>query len=343
MREVRPRDSTNPVPQFSSFLLLLPQSLTLLFSPRLPLSLAWLGLGMNAEAMTYAERKAMGFGTVQERLGKDSQGNFYDCCLTLAPAVDPVCTPSGFLYSKQAILENLLQQKKENKRKLRVWEEEQRARSDSKLERSLEEEEARKEAFFRVNHEGAAARSSAPDLATAREAPATTSRDAPTRDEREKAADLRAFWLPSKTPEAEKRAEKPSMACRCPATGKKLKLKDLVPVSFARDPDDPKRYIDPLLKDQLTNRDALVVIKATGAVMKKKTYETLVKPDGVYEGSKVSPKDVFDLQKGGTGFAAHDRTSQSKKHFAVGIGSGLADVRGQSGSSVSRFGLKFNN
>ena len=98
-----------------------------------------------------------------------------------------------------------------------------------------------------------------------------------------------------------------------------------------------------VLRDQLTNKDTLVVIKPTGTVMKKKTYETLVKPDGTYEGVKVTPKDVLEIQKGGTGFAAHDRNAHSKKHFLVGIGSGLADIRGQSGSSVSRFGLKFNN
>ena len=69
---------------------------------------------MGSEALTYHERKALGFGTVKERLGKvgplessgrlavlsveaadsvirphlqDSQGNYYDCCLTLQPAV----------------------------------------------------------------------------------------------------------------------------------------------------------------------------------------------------------------------------------------------------------------
>ena len=57
----------------------------------------------------------------------------------------------------------------------------------------------------------------------------------------------------------------------------------------------------------------------------------------------MSPKDVLDLQKGGTGFAAHDRQAQSKKHFAVGMGSGMADIRGQNASVTSRFGLRFSN
>lgn len=53
---------------------------------------------------------------------QDSLGNFNDCCLTLQPVKDPVITPAGFLFSKEAILENLLQQKKTIKRKVAAYE-----------------------------------------------------------------------------------------------------------------------------------------------------------------------------------------------------------------------------
>ena len=36
-----------------------------------------------------------------------------------------MCTPSGYLFSREAILENLLDQKKANKRKLAAWEAQQ--------------------------------------------------------------------------------------------------------------------------------------------------------------------------------------------------------------------------
>jgi hypothetical protein len=61
---------------------------------------------------------------------QDSQGNFDDCCLTLQPAVNPVVTPDGFLFSREAILENLLQQKKTIKRKLAEWEADNKAEAD---------------------------------------------------------------------------------------------------------------------------------------------------------------------------------------------------------------------
>lgn len=38
---------------------------------------------------------------------------------------DPVCTPEGVLYSREAILQSLLQQKKANKRKFAAWQSEQ--------------------------------------------------------------------------------------------------------------------------------------------------------------------------------------------------------------------------
>jgi nitric oxide synthase-interacting protein len=39
-------------------------------------------------------------------------------------------TPDGFLFSREAILENLLQQKKALKRKLAEWEAEQKAEAE---------------------------------------------------------------------------------------------------------------------------------------------------------------------------------------------------------------------
>ena len=41
------------------------------------------------------------------------------------PAQEPMCTPQGMLFSREAILENLLAQKKANKRKLATWEAQQ--------------------------------------------------------------------------------------------------------------------------------------------------------------------------------------------------------------------------
>ena len=77
--------------------------------------------------------------------------------------------------------------------------------------------------------------------------------------------EMRAFWLPSKTPEAQRLLEKPDMNTYCPATGKKLRLKDLIPIRFERCAEEEDGFAkDPVTKDTFTNANRLVVIKGTG-------------------------------------------------------------------------------
>ncbi len=79
--------------------------------------------------------------------------------------------------------------------------------------------------------------------------------------------EMKAFWLPSKTPEARQALEKPSSDTLCPATGKKLKLKDLITVNFTRVPEGEEGYaMDPVTKDTLSNANKLAVLKPTGSV-----------------------------------------------------------------------------
>lgn len=74
------------------------------------------------------------------------------------------------------------------------------------------------------------------------------------------------------------------------------------------------------------------------------TYTRCVKPDGHYEGKRIKEKDVVELQRGGTGFSAHDKErTQATKYWALGPGSGLADLRGQHSGPRSVGGLVFNN
>ena len=61
--------------------------------------------------------------------------------------------------------------------------------------------------------------------------------------------------------------EKPSGDPLCPATGKKLKLKDLITVNFTRVPEGEEGggfAMDPVTKDTLSNANKLAVLKPTG-------------------------------------------------------------------------------
>lgn len=80
--------------------------------------------------------------------------------------------------------------------------------------------------------------------------------------------EMKAFWVPSKTPEAKALVEQPDMQTRCPASGKPLRFKDLIPVNFTKPPRDDGNAtyaVDPVSNDGLTNSQRLVLLKPTGA------------------------------------------------------------------------------
>uniref|UniRef100_A0A8D0Q3F7 Nitric oxide synthase-interacting protein n=1 Tax=Sus scrofa TaxID=9823 RepID=A0A8D0Q3F7_PIG len=72
---------------------------------------------------TYHEKKkdtaASGYGTQNIRLSRDAVKDFDCCCLSLQPCHDPVVTPDGYLYEREAILEYILHQKKEIARQMK--------------------------------------------------------------------------------------------------------------------------------------------------------------------------------------------------------------------------------
>lgn len=84
---------------------------------------------------------------------------------------------------------------------------------------------------------------------------------------------LPSFWVPSKTPTAEKsKIEKPDSTIYCPISGKPLKLKDLIDVKFTlvKDPEDKKslilkenRYMCAVTHDILSNSIPCAVLKPT--------------------------------------------------------------------------------
>lgn len=100
---------------------------------------------------TYHERKKdteqSGFGSKNVRLGKDSVKDFDCCCLTLQPCREPVITPDGYLYDKEAILESLLHQKKEVARKMKAFEKQKRKEEEEKHELAVAMERSKVESF----------------------------------------------------------------------------------------------------------------------------------------------------------------------------------------------------
>lgn len=71
---------------------------------------------------------------------------------------------------------------------------------------------------------------------------------------------------------------------------------------------------------------------------------TQFEEDSFFLGKRIREKDVIPLCVGGTGFAARDGgKAEAKRHFLLGPGSGLTDLRGQTQGPRSHGGLRFYN
>ncbi len=194
-------------------------------------------------------------------------------------------TPDGVLFEREVILENLVAQKKDIARKLAQYEAQAAEDVLAAEQRAREAEQARVDAFHRLNHGGGG---DAVGGAGAGGDGRGANSKAATSFQTDQARELKAFWVPSKTPEAATRAEKPCTDMLCPATGKRLRLKDLVPVKFTPLPaqqgkeDDDGRFMCPLCKETFTNVSRIVVLKPTGDAVGEECYKRFIEPDGAH-------------------------------------------------------------
>ncbi|XP_029364262.1 nitric oxide synthase-interacting protein isoform X2 [Echeneis naucrates] len=266
---------------------------------------------------TYHEKKkdtaASGYGTQSIRLGKDAIKDFDCCCLSLQPCQDPVITPDGYLYEKQAILEYILHQKREIAKKMKAYERQKQAQKSSSQLESKSEERERVERF-KTRENSIVSKPINPFTSVTGlllhivdgsvGSPSSTSSHS-----------LPSFWIPSLTPEARPtQLKKPSKAVLCPMSGQPIKMNELITVRFT--PLDPSldrvalltrqdRYVCGVTRDVLANSIPCAVLRPSGTVVTQECVEMLIKKDMMdpVTGDKLSERDIIPLQRGGTGFA----------------------------------------
>ena len=77
--------------------------------------------------VTRSELGKLSYGTTSKRVGKDGGTPLGHCWLSLQAAEDPVLSPSGHLYSREAVYAYMLAKKEALQRQRAAWEEQQRA------------------------------------------------------------------------------------------------------------------------------------------------------------------------------------------------------------------------
>lgn len=215
---------------------------------------------------TYHEKKkdaaASGYGTQNERVGKDSVKSFDCCSLTLQPCRNPVVTKEGYLFDKEAILEYIITKKNEYTKQLKKYEKQLKKEEAEKAELAAAEKESNLIKF--MNREKNISSSSSQS-----DSPSTSKSVSNLANGNDK--QLPSFWVPSQLPDAKiSKVQKPDDKVYCPISGKPLKMKDLIEVKWTlvKDPDDKKsliakenRYMCPVTHDILSNAVPCAIIR----------------------------------------------------------------------------------
>ncbi|XP_068097496.1 nitric oxide synthase-interacting protein [Hyperolius riggenbachi] len=281
---------------------------------------------------TYYEKRkdtaASGYGTQTVRLSKDAVKDFDCCCLSLQPCKDPVITPDGFIYEKEAILEYILHQKKEIARQMKAYEKQKNEKKAEMEELSKAAKDSKMKVFLDkemsiiskpLNPFSKKADPSGPV------AEAASSSSSSQQSSEDKNKQLPSFWIPSLTPEAKTTlVKKPDKNIYCPMSGRSLKMKDLIAVKFTKVDDKvdrvglinrQDRYVCAVTRDMLGNSVPCAVLRPSGAVVTMECVERLIKKDMTdpISGEKLTEKDIIVVQRGGTGFSGSGVQLEAKE------------------------------
>eukprot|EP00578_Thalassiosira_sp_NH16_P026547 CAMPEP_0181087220 /NCGR_PEP_ID=MMETSP1071-20121207/6159_1 /TAXON_ID=35127 /ORGANISM="Thalassiosira sp., Strain NH16" /LENGTH=319 /DNA_ID=CAMNT_0023169099 /DNA_START=109 /DNA_END=1069 /DNA_ORIENTATION=+ len=300
--------------------------------------------------LTYAETKRLkssGYGTQSTRLTTVSQLPFGHCALNISP-IDPtgdaVATPSGHIYSREAIVQYLLTKNGELKKRrgeyerLRLevenrrveWEEGERRRTQDRFVRK--DQGAMSSALVLRNDDNDATTTPAVQGGPRQLPPGTTGQNS---------LKQVSYWLATSQPqharggrgapssgdfdyESEIGALPPAPPERPPSpmSGEPLKLKQLIPLHLVREGMEGGRNGDGggtgrilcAVSHKTITTQPTIVIKNTGQVMLKSVYEELAKPEMrcPVTAKKFREKDVLELIKGKSGFAASGKVVAKK-------------------------------
>lgn len=263
-------------------------------------------------------QKNEGWGTQKQKLDSSSMRDFDCCCLGLQPCIEPLITPQGFIFDKEAIYEYILHHKKEKDRQMKLWEEDQRR---LKEETAIQDEKRQKDAVntFVQSNQGLHRIHSDDQLEkTESFAKSTIVVGGTQADDGRVHSTDGSFWIPQFTPQAKKRdVDKPSTDIPCPMTGKPLRLKQLYKVNFKKAESDKynnkadhikksnERYVCSISGSSLTNNSKCFFLKTSGTVVLGAVVKNILKKDMIDPcvNKPLKDKDIIEIQREGTGYA----------------------------------------
>jgi nitric oxide synthase-interacting protein len=279
----------------------------------------------NHHPMTSQEQSIhLSQGTLTTRLGKDSQLPFGTCPLSLQAASDPVVTPGGGLYEREAIVSYLVRENEKLAEWRGRWEAQQAGRVREHLDEVGKTEGGKVEAFRATNSGGVITDvEGAVKEHRAKRDGEFSAQGFNVKDKGENLKDLKrsSFWLSDFAPEATAdRVTEPPRRPNSPFSGRALRLKDLKSVSLVRDSDEDatsRSFLCAVSRKRLTTQE-VVAITRTGSVMLASSYEEFARGDMVdpVKGGKFKEKDVVRLRKAASGYSASGKV-EAKTYTAT--------------------------
>lgn len=160
----------------------------------------------SAAVYSYYERSSdtrrSGYGTQKARLSKDSIKDFDACSLTLQYCQNPVCTPNGVLFDKEAILQYIVEKKVDIMRKVKEYDKQLKNDQKEFSEQAETERRNKVDKFMKVEKGLVLAYKKNDEKKD--EKPSVSNMQEST------AKSINNFWIPSNTPSAkETKIKKP--------------------------------------------------------------------------------------------------------------------------------------
>eukprot|EP00938_MAST-03A_sp_MAST-3A-sp1_P007462 g7462.t1 len=267
------------------------------------------------------------------RLGKDSQIPFGHCFLSLAPAKEPVVSPSGHIYSKPVICEYMLQKIKELKKQRKAYEAQEAAKSREESRKKSEIEGKSVKEFLAIQDDPTLRTNatSSDGFKKSKEDEESSNKkkrrpreifDGDTREKKRRALEKVSYWLPSAAPDAgPEQIKKPPKRPPSPITGAPLRMKHLTPATLTLDPDDKSVFICPVSKKRITTQKC-ILIKTTGHVILKSVFDKIKGQSKdlacPVTGEPIRESDVLNLARVSSGFAATGNVMAEKWRPGIG-------------------------
>mmetsp|Transcript_19396 Transcript_19396/g.38593 ORF Transcript_19396/g.38593 Transcript_19396/m.38593 type:complete len:305 (-) Transcript_19396:363-1277(-) len=270
------------------------------------------------------------YGTQTTRLGSDSQLLFGRCCLSLSPIClngnEGVCTPSGHIYDRTAMIEYLASKTSEIKEQ-RVAYEAQCAMDNAKYSTSKAEDAAKIASNFSRKGEVMRLDKMTHSMSSSGHGSCLSHKiDTTTTEQGLNTLKRTSFWLSDFRPDhVEGRLEEPPVRPSSPMSGNALRFKDLIPIYLTRENDDSDRrkksngseehvkYQCAVTSKTITSQ-RVVCIRKSGQVMLRSAFVQFAAPTMTcpVTGKKFKESHIIELKKASTGFASSGEVTAKK-------------------------------